>query len=172
MTNHPTRIHVPPKQPEATGATKNIHLAVIAPKYARAILAGTKTIESRLTITRRVPFGQVTAGERVYFLARRIDLLVTAIIGRVESHEALCPSAIEQIRRDHGSAIGADELYWVSKGQSRFATLIWLDQVEQVWYAPDDVHGRERSYRSAWFVRPGEQCVYPACLERPWRQTA
>ena len=42
-------------------AGERVHLAVIDPRYASAILMGMKTIESRFSRTRRVPFGQVLA---------------------------------------------------------------------------------------------------------------
>lgn len=151
----------PPLIPLAVGG--NVHLAVIDPRYASAILMGLKTIESRFTRTRRVPFGQVSAGERIYFVARRAGLIVTAVAERVESFEGLTPARLEAIAREHGAAIGATEAYWTAKRGCRYGTLIWLGGAELSRQAPDDVHGRERSYRSAWVVRPGDQCVYPGC---------
>jgi len=151
---------------------RSVHLALIDPRYASAILTGVKTIESRFTRTRRVPFGRIAAGERIYFIARRAGLIVTAVAERVETFEGLDAAAIEAIRREYGSAIGATAEYWREKGSCRFGTLVWLGGAELAAWAPDDVHGREASYRSAWVVRPGAQCVYPACCARDARHSA
>jgi len=46
-----------------------IHVAILKPGYIQAILAGTKTIESRLTKTAQPPYGKVVTGERLYLKA-------------------------------------------------------------------------------------------------------
>ena len=170
MNNLKLRIEQSRKRDRAPGG--QVHLAVISAHYARAILEGTKTIESRLTKTRRVPFGRVTRGERVYFLARRAGLIVTAIVEQVESYANLTADRLRLLREEHGAGIGADEAYWEQRSSARYATLVWLGEPEQAWYAPDDVHGREKSYRSAWIVRPGGQCVYPGCCRESRRVSA
>lgn len=141
-----------------------LHLAVIHPTYARLILEGRKTIESRLSRVRCIPFHRVTPGERIYFLARRADLVVTAIADKVVLLADLSPRDIARLRRNFNAHIAADAAYWRDKRHSRYATLIWLRQPQRALYAPDDVHGRAPSYRSAWLTRPDEQDVYPACL--------
>jgi hypothetical protein len=160
------------EQSQAMASGRQVHLAVIEAAYARAILAGAKTVESRLTKTKRVPFGRVVQGERVYFLARKAGLIVTAVVERVESFSDLAPERVKLLRDEYGPFIGGDDAYWKSKRESRYATLIRLSEPERAQYGPDDVHGRERSYRSAWFVRPGEQCVYPACCRESRRVSA
>lgn len=164
--------HEPPVDRAEDPQGGRVHLAVIDGRYASAILMGLKTIESRFTRTRRVPFGRVAAGERVYFLARKAGLIVTAVAERVESFEGLDAAGIEAIRREHGAAIGAPAEYWHDKSACRFGTLVWLGGAELAAWAPDDVHGRENSYRSAWVVRPRGQCVYPECCARDARHSA
>ncbi|GAB4383494.1 MAG: hypothetical protein Kow0022_03430 [Phycisphaerales bacterium] len=153
--------HTKSHEPRGSGV---IHLAVIHPGYARAMLEGRKTVESRLSRVRAVPFGRVHAGERIYFLARRGGLIVTAVADRVETLSDLGPVDVMELRRRFESRIGADDAYWQAKRAARYATLIWLKGVEACAYAPDDVHGRAGSYRSGWIIRPSEQCVYPGCV--------
>ncbi|MCL4221871.1 MAG: ASCH domain-containing protein [Phycisphaerales bacterium] len=141
-----------------------LHLAVIHPAYARLILQGRKTIESRLSRVRCMPYNSIAPGERIYFLARRADLIVTAVADRVESLADLTPQDVSRLRRDFGAFIAADDAYWRDKREAGYATLIWLRDPERAAYAPDDVHGRAASYRSAWLTRPDVQEVYPACL--------
>ncbi|KAA0212782.1 MAG: ASCH domain-containing protein [Leptolyngbya sp. PLA3] len=141
-----------------------LHLAVIHPTYARLILEGRKTIESRLSRVCRIPHNHVAPGERIYFLARRADLIVTAIADQVVSLADLSPGDVSRLRRTFNAHIAADAAYWHAKRDARYATLIWLRSPERALYAPDDVHGRAPSYRSAWLTRPDEQDVYPACV--------
>lgn len=141
-----------------------LHLAVIHPTYARLILEGRKTIESRLSRVRCIPYSHVAPSERIYFLARRADLIVTAIADQVVSLADLTPRDVSRLRRDFGGPIAADDAYWREKRDARYATFIWLRDPERAAYAPDDVHGRAASYRSAWLTRPDVQDVYPACL--------
>ncbi len=152
-------------QPDFVGV-RRVHLAVIEPGLVRAMLEGRKRIESRFSRTRRAPFGQIDVGDRVYFLARRAGLIVTGRVERVESFEGLDEQGVRGLRDRYGPCIAAAEAYWYQKNDARFATLMWFDRFEKAAFAPDDVHGRERSYRSAWIVRPGEQCVYPTCCQR------
>jgi hypothetical protein len=101
----------------------------------------------------------------VYFLARRAGLIATASVMRVESYAGLDEAAVTQLAERLGPNVAADAAYWLNKRHARYATFVWLGRVEVASYAPDDVHGRERSYRSAWIVRPASQDVYPACCE-------
>lgn len=43
-----------------------LHVAILKPNYIRDILAGTKTVESRLTKTNQPPHGRVETGERLF----------------------------------------------------------------------------------------------------------
>lgn len=149
-----------------------IHLAVIHPDYARAMLEGRKTVESRLSQVRAIPYGRVGEGDRIYFLARRAGLIVTAVAERVVSLADLTPVDIARLRRRLDRHIGADSDYWRLKRSARFATLIWLGRVERCAFAPDDVYGRAPSYRSGWVIRPAEQCLYPRCLASLCRASA
>lgn len=148
-----------------------LHLAVIHPTYARLILEGRKTIESRLSRVRCIPYNHVAPGERIYFLARRANLIVTAIADNVVSLADLTPRDVSRLRRNFNTHIAADAAYWHAKRHARYATLIWLHSPQRALYAPDDVHGRAPSYRSAWLTRPDSQDVYPNCLA-PLRASA
>lgn len=125
-----------------------IHVAILKPNYLRDILAGKKTVESRLTKTNQPPHGRVAVGDRLFLKASGGPFMATAVAGDVLSWNGLTPSGIARIRKEHGRAIGGDAAYWSAKRDSAFATLIRLGQVE-----PLDVGPRYKvAFMKAWYV--------------------
>lgn len=137
-----------------------IHVAVLKPLYIDAILEGRKTIESRLSITRREPFGLIHSGERIYFKARAGPFGVTARAGRIEFFEALSPADVDRLRRDFTDRVGGEPAYWRAKRSARFATMIHLEEVEPIGRGPvhPPFNGR------AWIRLPDRADIYPDCL--------
>ena len=125
-----------------------IHVAILKPAYIHEVLAGRKTIESRLTKTMQPPHGKVAAGERLYLKASGGPFMATAVAGRVRSYTDLKPVEVKQIREDYGDRIGGDDAYWQMKSDSRFATLIELTEVEPVDIGPP----YKVAYMKAWYV--------------------
>lgn len=125
-----------------------IHLAILKPAYLHAILAGTKTIESRLTKTRQPPHGRVTPGERLFLKASGGPFMATAVAGEVRSFDALTPKRIERIYERYNKQIGGDGTYWRARRDSRFITLIRLTEVEPIAVGPS----YKPAYMKAWYV--------------------
>lgn len=125
-----------------------IHVAILKPGYLRAILDGTKTIESRLTKTMQPPHGKVQPGERLFLKASGGPFMATALAGKVLSHQDLTPRGIDKMRRKYNKPIGGDEAYWEMKRESRFATLIELNEVEPISVGPK----YKVAYMKAWYV--------------------
>ncbi|MFI4859316.1 MAG: hypothetical protein ACIAXF_01405 [Phycisphaerales bacterium JB063] len=125
-----------------------LHVAILKPNYIRDILAGEKTIESRLTKTNQPPHGQVTAGERLYLKASGGPFMAMAIASEVMSWADLTPAQYSRIEQQYRPAIGGDDAYWQMKRESRYATLIRLADVE-----PIDVGPKYKiAYMKAWYV--------------------
>lgn len=103
-----------------------IHVAILKPAYIRAILDGRKTIESRLTIQDRPPYGVIHPGERLFIKASGGPFMATAIAGKVTQFSGLTPRRVEALQRRYRKRVGGDHAYWRSKRQSRFAVFIEL----------------------------------------------
>lgn len=127
------------------------HLAILHKRYLDAILEGRKTIESRLSSTRRAPFGCVRAGDVVYFKESGGPVRALARVTRVRSTSDLTPERIDSLRREHGGAIGAGRAYWASKQTSRYATLVWLKGAAALGEEASAIPV-PRSMGHAWFV--------------------
>lgn len=138
-----------------------VHVAIIRPALLDDLVAGRKTIESRLSLARRVPFGRVHAGERVYFKLTGGPYAATALVSHVETFENLTPRDIASIRRLFNDRILASAEYWKQKRASRFATLLWLHQVQATEMGPVLENVADWQPRSAWGVLSEAMDVYP-----------
>lgn len=125
-----------------------IHIAILKPGYIKAILAGTKTIESRLTKTAQPPFGKITTGERLFLKASGGPFMATAIAGEVICIEAQSPDAIDRVYKQYGNQIGGDRTYWQAKRDCRYITLVELKRVEPIDIGPP----YRKAYMKAWYV--------------------
>lgn len=110
----------------------NYHLAILKKPYLDMILSGRKTVETRLTRTRCAPFGQITAGDKVFLKVSSGPVCATAIVTAVEEFENLSQNKVKQLKRKYNHLIRGDEVYWQSKADSKFAVLVWLSDVQTI----------------------------------------
>jgi ASC-1-like (ASCH) protein len=125
----------------------NYHLVILKKPYLDAILAGRKTIESRLTRTRHHFFGQVQAGDKLFLKVSSGPVCAAATVAAVKCFENLTPQQIGDIKRRYNHYIQADEQYWQSKADCRFGFLARLKNIEPI--EPRQI--RKKDWR-AWVV--------------------
>ncbi|MCX5661180.1 MAG: ASCH domain-containing protein [Planctomycetota bacterium] len=106
------------------------HVAILLRRYIRLVLAGSKTVESRLTRTRKAPLDCVSVGDTIHFKASAGPYMATAVVAKVETHRDLTPAKVEALRRKHHKAVGGDAAYWRAKREARYATFITLRDVK------------------------------------------
>lgn len=100
-----------------------LHLAILRQPYFGLINDGTKTIESRFNTKRAEPFGKVAVGDLV--LLKETGQPVTNYFFAAAVHSIdLAKEPIEELRRQFGEGIQADEEYWQAREHSRYATLM------------------------------------------------
>jgi len=114
-----------------------IHVAVLLKPYLDLILAGEKTIECRLTQQALAPFEQIEPGERIYFKQSSGPYRATATADEVLFERDLTPPRVREIQRDYNEFIRGEEAFWRLKRSARFATLIWLRDVQPVEVGPE-----------------------------------
>jgi nicotinate-nucleotide pyrophosphorylase (carboxylating) len=124
------------------------HVAILYKHYIELILAGRKTVESRLTKGALVPHRAVEPGDRIWFKVSSGPFMATAIAGDVRFHDGLTPAKVAKLKREHNAAVCGDDAYWQRKGDARFATFIELRDVEAIDAGPLF----EPSRGPAWFV--------------------
>ena len=125
----------------------NYHLVILKKPYLEAILAGRKRVESRFAKTRRVPFGRVLAGDKLFLKQSCGPVCATATVAAVESFENLTPRRIRELRTEYNHLIVGSGQYWRSRGDCAFGFLVWLDEVRAV----EPVRIAKRDWR-AWVI--------------------
>jgi len=125
------------------------HLAIVKPPFLDEILAGRKTVESRLSVNRVAPYNRVKPGDRVLFKQSagpyRAAATATQVRSlRIRSHDHLM--AIFEAQKHHisGAQIAAARDFFVSKHAARYATLITIAEVTPINEGPaiPPLHGR------------------------------
>jgi ASC-1-like (ASCH) protein len=110
----------------------NYHRVILKKPYLDAILTGRKTIESRFTLTKRVPFGWISAGDKLFLKLSSGLVCATATVTSVKSFENLSPVEISRLKEQYNHYLGGGEEYWQSKSDCKFGLLVWLKDVRAI----------------------------------------
>ena len=113
-----------------------LHVAVLLKPYLDAVLDGRKTVECRLTIQPRVPYDAIEPGERIYFKQSAGPYRATARAEHIIFENDLTPKRVAQLQRDYNDLVCGEPRFWNAKRNSRFATFIWLKDVQPIATGP------------------------------------
>ena len=125
----------------------NNHLVILKKPYLDAILAGRKRVESRFTKTRRVPFGRILAGDKLFLKQSCGPVCATATVAAVKSFENLTPKRIRELQTRYNDLIVGSGEYWQSRADCSFGFLVWLGDVRAV----EPVRIAKKDWR-AWVI--------------------
>ncbi|VTR93371.1 Marine sediment metagenome DNA, contig: S03H2_S05381 (Fragment) OS=marine sediment metagenome GN=S03H2_35639 PE=4 SV=1 [Gemmata massiliana] len=137
--------------PGADLPTCGIHLAVFVEPFLGYLLDGTKTIESRFSITRQAPYEKVCKGD--ILLVKRSSGPIVGIcrVGQVWFYN-LDPESWSYIREHFARAICAqDPEFWKARESASYATLLQVKNVLSV----EPVNWPKRSRQGWVVVSPG-----------------
>lgn len=124
-----------------------MHAAIVSTDVAAALRAGTKTVESRFSRTRRSPFGRVRPGDLIQFKLAGGPVVGAARAVAVRQFDALTPVVVRRLRRRYGAAIQAAPAYWRRRLHARYGVLIWLTPL-----GPPLRRRIPRQYGGGWVV--------------------
>src|SRR5437764_10549230 len=100
------------------------HMAILTHKsVVDKILSGEKTIESRFSRVKSVPFGQIIAGDLVYFKLSGGPVMGYARISRVEEFDNLTPRLIDDLAKRYREELALSEDFLARKMETKFASL-------------------------------------------------
>ena len=102
------------------------HLSVFTGTLAEDILNGKKTIESRFSKSKILPFGVVSTGDLVYIKPSGKDIIGQFRVQKVITYDGLTEQDILDLQKQFDKEIAADESFWKSKKKSKYATLIFI----------------------------------------------
>lgn len=107
------------------------HVAILHPAFIELLLSGRKRIESRFSRVRRLPYGAVAVGDRVYFKSAGCSVRAVGVVSQVAYFHDLTAYDIAFIQRSFGEVIGAPAAYWEQRMGCRWGSLIWLRDVRR-----------------------------------------
>ncbi|MFO0972626.1 MAG: hypothetical protein U1A27_04175 [Phycisphaerae bacterium] len=108
------------------------HLVIVHDTYLRAMLAGHKRVECRLSRLRRPAFAQAAPGDRFWFKVPAGPVRAAATIVRRRLLSVSGPQALQRIARQYGPALCAPDSFWRMNDRIRWVGLFWIDQVEAI----------------------------------------
>lgn len=124
------------------------HIAIMSHRsLLDKIVAGEKTIESRFSRVKSPPFGQIKAGDKVYFKLSGGPVLGYARVAQVEEFENLTPQQIEDLAAKYRDGLALSEDFLARKMESKYASLLFLEDVSacEPWTFKQDG-------RSGWII--------------------
>lgn len=125
------------------------HVMIVQKQYRLPILQGRKTIESRLTVTARPPFGCITPGERLLIKESGGPFFAVAEVAQVIMADALEPEQVDAWQRTYNHGICGDPDYWHQKrARANYAVLIFMRHVRPWQYVLD----YPAKHMCAWYV--------------------
>ncbi len=126
------------------------HLVILKPHYLRLVLDGSKTLECRLSRTRRLPFGAVRSGDTLWLKRSAGPIVAKARAASTESIELNDETSLEMIEARYRDQLGVDSAFFRERASARYLTLIRLDRVRRI--AALRIAKRDRH---AWVIMPG-----------------
>lgn len=108
--------------------SKTIHLGIFSEPYLTYMLDGKKTIESRFSKNKIIPYNQITKDDIVIVKKSSGNVLGYFTIKDVLFFD-LNTISIEEIKSKYNKQLCVDETFWISKKNSNYATLIIIDNL-------------------------------------------
>lgn len=102
------------------------HLAIFKGQTGEAILSGEKTIESRISRFKNVPFGAISSGDLVYIKPSGKDIIGQFRVKKVIFFDGIEQNDLEDLKKRYGRKLNVDESYWEKKKNCRYVSLIFI----------------------------------------------
>ena len=108
--------------------SQKIHLGIFNNLYLPYILNGKKTIESRFSKNKILPYNNITEDLIVFIKESGKSIIGYFTIKKVLFYN-LNHTKISDIKKEYNKYLCVDKLFWDKKKNSNYATLIFIDQV-------------------------------------------
>ncbi|MDO8573875.1 MAG: hypothetical protein Q7R77_03945 [Candidatus Daviesbacteria bacterium] len=102
------------------------HLAIFKGSAGEAILTGQKTIESRFSRVKSVPFGVISSGDLVYIKPSGKDIIGQFRVKKVIFLDGLDSSDLSDLRNLYEKRLAVEKDYWEKHKNARYGTLIFI----------------------------------------------
>lgn len=124
------------------------HIVILKKNILDKILSGEKTIETRFTKNKCVPFKKVAEGDTLFLKAVGGEILAKAVVKKVENY-VLNEQKLRQIVNLYHKEIGVEsskvEQFVLKRKDKNYAVLVWLSELKNI--SPFSV---KKSYGAGW----------------------
>lgn len=130
------------------------HLAIFTKDAIERIFAGLKTVEIRFSQKRIPPFGIANIGDLVYIKPPGQEIVGQFLIKKVISFEGLGKEEWQMFKQNYGQKLSFGsqtkmQEFFEKRKLAKFATLIFMDQVEQFITSPIKI---KKSDLRGWMI--------------------
>lgn len=132
-----------------SNSTASIHLAVFNEPFLSMIFSGEKTIESRFSINKLVPFNRIEENDIVLLKKTAGPIQGICHAKRIKYFSNLNPKKVSELERIYGTRIGwnVDPEFLGNKIDARFLTLFEITDL--VGFGPINA---KKNDRTAWSI--------------------
>lgn len=124
------------------------HIVILKPKFYDKIMTGQKTIESRWSVNKSVPYKQVKVGDVLYLKKTGQNITACATVKKVKFFE-LDKDALQNVITKYGKAICLESFDNLdSLKDKKYCSLVWLENVKIL----DAPRPAKRCYGNGWIV--------------------
>lgn len=107
---------------------RNMHLGIFTEPYLTYMLEGKKTIESRFSKNKILPYNEISKNDIVIVKKSSGNVVAYFTIKEVLFFN-LNEIPINEIKNMYGKELCVEENFWLSKKDSNYATLIIIDKI-------------------------------------------
>ena len=106
----------------------SLHIGVFTEPYLTYMLDGKKTIESRFSKNKIMPYNQISKDDIVIVKKSGGNVVAYFTIKEILFFD-LNETSINEIKNKYNKQLCVDENFWISKSNSNYATLIIIDKI-------------------------------------------
>lgn len=106
----------------------SLHLGVFTEPYLTYMLEGKKTIESRFSKNKILPYNQISKDDIVIVKKSSGNVVAYFTIKEILFFD-LNETSVNKIKNKYNKQLCVDENFWISKSNSNYATLIMIDKI-------------------------------------------
>lgn len=109
----------------------NLHLGIFTEPYLTYMLNGEKKIESRFSKNKIAPYNKINKSDIVIVKKSGGDIVAYFTIKKVLFFD-LNTTSINEIKNKYEKELCVDNEFWDTKQNSRYATLIKIDEIHKI----------------------------------------
>lgn len=119
------------------------HIGIFIGDAIEKIFSSKKTVESRFSIAKILPYGAVFKDDIILLKKSGGDILGQVLVDNVLYFDDLTPESMALLKEKYQDRILAEDKYWNEKNKSRFGTLVFLKKPQR-YVAPIKFKKRDR----------------------------